>query len=153
MTATAHALVGGAIAASITNPAVGVPLAFISHPLLDMIPHWDFGIGWRKKNKFTLFLESSLDLLLGIVLAFFIFGKNIDPFYFLLCIFVSEIWDILMMPYLLLNWKFFPFKTVYNLQHKIQSKAKTSLLWGILTQIGTVYATVLLLRLAPQFAH
>jgi membrane-bound metal-dependent hydrolase YbcI (DUF457 family) len=51
MTATAHALIGGAIAASIPNPALGLPLAAISHPLVDMIPHWDFGLGWRKKKK------------------------------------------------------------------------------------------------------
>ncbi len=153
MTATAHALVGGAIAASIPNPAIGVPLALVSHPLLDLIPHWDFGIGWRGKNKFTLFLESSLDLLLGIVLAYFLFGKNISSIYFLSCILASESWDILMMPYLLLNWKFPPFQTVYNLQHAMQRKAKASFVWGILTQIGTVYATVLLLRLAPQFIH
>ena len=53
MTATAHALVGGAIAASAINPAIGLPLAALSHPILDMIPHWDLGIGWRGKNKNT----------------------------------------------------------------------------------------------------
>ena len=153
MTATAHALVGGAIAASIPNPVVGVSLAFISHPILDLIPHWDFGLGWRGKNKFTLFLESSLDLLLGLTLAFFIFGKGVEPIYFLVAIFASEIWDILMMPYLLFNWKVAPFKTVYNFQHTIQKKAKATFFWGILTQIGTVYATVLLLRMLPQVAH
>ena len=31
MTATAHAIVGGAIAASISNPAIGLPLAALSH--------------------------------------------------------------------------------------------------------------------------
>ena len=144
MTATAHALVGGAIAASISNPAVALPLSFISHPILDMIPHWDLGMGWRKKNKLTLFLESSLDLLLGIVIAFFLFGRNIDPFYFLSCILVSEIWDIMMMPYILWGWKT-PFSTFYTFQHKIQSNIK--LPWGILTQAATVYGVVWALRL------
>ena len=144
MTATAHALVGGAIAASISNPALGLPLAAISHPILDMIPHWDLGIGWRKKNKVTLFAESVLDLVLGIILAFFIFGRSIDPIYFLSCVFFSEIWDILMMPYLLFKWNFPPFSTAYKLQHKIQSNVK--LPWGILTQAATVYGAVLILR-------
>lgn len=151
MTATAHALVGGAIAASISNPAIGLPLAAMSHPILDMIPHWDFGMGWRGKNTFTLFLESSLDLLLGIVLAFILFGKNVNPVYFLSCIFASEIWDIMMMPYLLFKWDFPPFATFYKMQHKIQSNVK--LPWGIITQAATVYAAVLLLKLVPQFAH
>lgn len=151
MTATAHALVGGAIAASISNPSIGLPLAAVSHPILDMIPHWDLGIGWRGKNKVTLLLESALDLIIGIALAFIIFGKNIDPIYFLSCIFFSEIWDILMMPYLLFGWKFAPFSTAYSLQHKIQTKL--TLPWGIVTQAATVYAAVLLLKLVPQFAH
>jgi hypothetical protein len=147
MTATAHALVGGAIAAAVPDPVLGLSLSFASHPFLDMIPHWDLGLGWRLKNKFTLFLESSLDLLVGILLAYLIFGKAVNPVYFLACIFASEIWDILMMPYLLLAWKFPPFSTVYKFQHGIQSNVR--LPWGILTQAATVYATVLLLR----FAH
>lgn len=144
MTATAHALVGGAIAASITNPAIGLSLAALSHPILDMIPHWDLGVGWRRKNKVTLFAESVLDLSFGIVLAFFIFGRNVDPIYFLACIFFSEIWDILMMPYLLFGWNFPPFSTAYKWQHKIQSNVK--LPWGIVTQAVTVYGAVLVLR-------
>lgn len=145
MTATAHALVGGAIAASIQNPAIGLPLAAASHPILDMIPHWDLGVGWRKKNKVTLFVESALDLILGLSLAYFLFGKNVDPVYLLACIFFSEIWDILMMPYLLFGWNFPPFSTAYRLQHKIQTNIK--LPWGILTQAVTVYGVVLALRI------
>lgn len=144
MTATAHALVGGAIAASISNPAIGLPLAAASHPILDMIPHWDLGVGWRKKNKVTLLVESVLDLIVGIILAYFIFGRNIDPVYLLTCIFFSEIWDFLMMPYLLFGWNFPPFSTAYKWQHKIQTNIK--LPWGILTQAITVYGVVLALR-------
>lgn len=144
MTATAHALVGGAIAAYIPNPAIALPLASLSHPILDMIPHWDFGVGWRKKNKITFFAESVLDLCLGLVLAYLIFGKSTDSIYLLVCIFFSEIWDILMMPYHLFGWKFPPFSTSYKWQHKIQSNIK--LPWGILTQAATVGGVVLVLR-------
>lgn len=145
MTATAHAIVGGAIAASTpTNPALGLTLATLSHPVLDMIPHWDLGVGWRKKNKVTLFAESSLDLILGIIFAYFLFGKNIEPVYFLGCILASEVWDIMMMPYLLFGWKFPPFSTAYTWQHKIQSNIK--LPWGILTQAVTVTGVVFALR-------
>lgn len=74
MTATAHALMGGAIAASISNPAIGLPLAALSHPLTDMIPHWDLGIGWKKKGKKALFFQSTLDLALGLFLTYLIFS-------------------------------------------------------------------------------
>lgn len=136
MTATAHALVGGAIAASVSDPALGIALSFFSHPLLDMIPHWDFGWGWRGKNKLTLFLESGFDLILGVVLAYFLFGQNVNLWYFFACILASEIWDLMMMPYLLWGWKG-PFSYFYTIQSKIQGETKT-VLAGILTQVGTV---------------
>lgn len=144
MTATAHALVGGAIAAAIPNPMIGLPLAAISHPFLDMIPHWDFGWGWRKKTKVRLFSEAIFDLTLGVILAYLLFGRNVDFWYFSGCILLSESWDILQSPYWLLGWKFPPFSSFYNIQHAIQGKAK--LPWGILTQAGTVVAISLFLR-------
>lgn len=144
MTATAHALIGGAIAASVPNPALGISLAAISHPIVDIIPHWDFGLGWRKKSKLLLFFQSCFDLILGLVLTFLIFGKTTNPLYLLVCVFVSESWDILQAPYWLFDWKFFPFSTFYNFQHEINRKAK--LPWGILTQAATVTGLVLVLR-------
>lgn len=145
MTATAHALVGGAIAASTPqNPILGISLAAISHPLLDMIPHWDFGLGWKKKTKALLFFQACFDLILGIVLAFIFFGKSTNPFYLLAVIFVSESWDILQAPYWLFGWKFFPFSNFYNFQHEINRRA--ILPWGILTQAATVTGVVLVLR-------
>lgn len=144
MTATAHALIGGAIAAAIPEPAIGLPLAFISHPIADMIPHWDLGWGWRKKLKSTLFLESAFDLTLGIVLAFLIFGSGVNSYYLLGAIFAAELLDILQAPYWLLNWRFPPFSWVYKIQHSMQGKAK--LPWGILTQAATVITLVIVLR-------
>lgn len=144
MTATAHALVGGIIAASISNPAIGLPLAAASHPFLDMIPHWDFGIGWRKKDKFGLFIQSLLDLMFGLALTFILFGKFVDPIYLLSAIFMSEVWDIMMMPYLLLNWKFFPFSLFYRFGHTTNKTLK--LPWGILTQVAAVLSITYAIR-------
>ncbi len=144
MTATAHALIGGAIAASVPNPAIGIPLAAISHPLLDMIPHWDFGLGWKRKNKIILFLQSFGDLILGVFLTFLIFGGKTDYLYLFLCIFMSVSWDLLLAPYLLLDWKFFPFNFFYKFGHYTNAKAKMPL--GILTQIISVTGIILALR-------
>lgn len=145
MTATAHALIGGAIAASTPqNPILGISLAAISHPILDMIPHWDFGWGWKKKNKLLLFSQAALDLIFGIIVTFLIFGKTTNPVYLSLAIFISVSWDILQAPYWLFGWKFFPFSTFYNVQHEINMKAK--LPWGILTQAATVTGVVFTLR-------
>lgn len=144
MTATAHALVGGAIASTIANPAIGLPLAAISHPLLDMVPHWDFGWGWKKKTKFKLFIQSITDLGLGLIVSWLIFGSRVDPIYLLLAIFFAEFWDMLEAPYWFFNWRFPPFSTIYNIQSKLQGKAK--LPWGIFTQVVAVGVVVLVLQ-------
>ncbi|MEK7617188.1 MAG: hypothetical protein AAB414_03970 [Patescibacteria group bacterium] len=143
MTATAHALVGGAIAASVTNPSIGLPLAALSHPILDMIPHWDFGLGWKKKTKLTLFVQSLLDLTVGVVLTFFLFSGKTDAYYLISAMFLSLVWDFLQMPYLLWGWKF-PFSTFYKVQHEINGKAK--LPWGLITQALTVGGVMLAFR-------
>ena len=144
MTATAHALVGGAIAYSVQNPALGIPLSLLSHPVLDMIPHWDFGWGWRKKTKLKLFCEASLDLTIGIVASYAIFGQFINIYYFLACVLGSILWDLLEIPYWFFNWRFFPFSTLHSIQHHIQGRAK--LPWGILTQVITVGIFIIILQ-------
>ena len=145
MTATAHALIGGTIAAAFPqNPSLGITLAAASHPLLDMIPHWDFGLGWKKKNKVLLFSQAAFDLIFGITVTFLFFGKSVSPIYLLLAIFMSLSWDFLQAPYWLFGWKFPPFSTFYNVSHQINVKAK--LPWGILTQAATVTGLVLVLR-------
>lgn len=146
MTATAHALAGGAIAASIQNPALGIALSALSHPLLDLVPHWDFGWGWKQKTKRRLFAESSLDLIVGVGLAYLFFGQNSQNLvYFAACIFVSEAWDLLEAPYWFLNWRFPPVSWIYNIQSRMQGKTKT-MVEGIATQVVTIALLVLLLQ-------
>lgn len=150
MTITAHILAGGAIAASVPNPYIGIPLAIVSHHIMDIIPHWDEGWGWREKPKFRLFAESFFDLCLGLLLGYAIFvqpgifGLKTNLIYFLILSFFSIAADLLEAPYLFLNWKFPPFSTIYYIQHQLQGKAK--LPWGILTQVATVAGIVLFLK-------
>lgn len=142
MTATAHAIVGGSLAAAFPNdPALGITLAAVSHPFLDMVPHWDFGLGWKKKNKVLLFFQSGADLAFGIIVTFLIFGKFTDNLYLALAIFMSESWDLMLMPYLLFGWKFPPFSTFYKVQHALNRKA--NFFWGILTQAAAVFGFLL----------
>lgn len=67
MTATNHALTGAAIALVIKKPELAIPLAFVSHFVLDAIPHYNpqqinkqtfknYGDSWRKKFSRPLFL-------------------------------------------------------------------------------------------------
>lgn len=145
MTATAHALVGGAIAASVNNPALGLTLSALSHPILDTIPHWDFGWGWREKTKLKLFIESCLDVTLGCVLAYALFGQYVDLRYFIGCVFLSLVWDIAEAPYWFFHWRFPPFSWIYSIQSKFQGKAR-NIYEGIFTQIASFVVIVLVLR-------
>lgn len=150
MTATAHALVGGAIAATFKDPVLGLTLSAASHPVLDLIPHWDFGWGWKQKTKIKLVLQAVFDLSLGLALTWILFGQNTDLIYLTGCVFMSEVWDIMEAPYLFLNWRFPPFSTFYNIQSKLQGKAKNMFI-GILTQVAAVAGIVLVLReLSPH---
>ena len=145
MTATAHALIAGAIVTAVPNPAIGIPLVAISHPIADMIPHWDFGVGWRSKNKILLFLESSADLIFGITITYLLFGSNVNNVYLFLAIFISESWDLLQAPYWLFGWKCFPFSAFYHFGKETNGKA--GMPWGIVTQVASVASLVLALRI------
>ena len=41
MLSTPHLLAGAAIARAIPNPVISLPAAFLSHFVLDAVPHWD----------------------------------------------------------------------------------------------------------------
>jgi hypothetical protein len=74
-----HLLVGAAIAAKIQILPLAIILAFLSHYVLDFIPHWEYSVNnilsrqWRK-SKFD-FLKVALDFGFGILLIF-IFSKT-----------------------------------------------------------------------------
>lgn len=58
MTVTNHALAGALIAGLIASPAVTIPLAFVSHYVLDALPHFGIAVvgdDVRSRNTQTLF--------------------------------------------------------------------------------------------------
>ncbi len=147
MTATAHGLAAGMIAAALKDPVIGVSLSFISHPLLDMVPHWDAGLGWRQKTKKKLFVQASADVLLGFGLGYVVyalFGGGANFWYFLACFVAAESLDLMQIPYWFLGWNFAPFSWVYKFQHQIQGRAR--LPWGIVTQVAALGLVFLILQ-------
>lgn len=149
MTATAHALVGGAIATATThNPALGISLAIVSHPILDMIPHWDFGRGWRDKKKSNFLIEGIFDLLFGLLTSYLLFGIHINLGYFLLVVLASLFFDFIQIPYWFLGWKFAPFSWAYQFGSKLNGRAR--LPWGIFNQVVAVAIVILLSQYIGQ---
>lgn len=76
MLSTPHLLVGAAIGQIIPNPALAIPLSFLSHFPLDAVPHWDGGAP-KPPFKFSTVLKTIFDLIFGLALIFLItFGKQ-----------------------------------------------------------------------------
>lgn len=88
MVLTTHAVVGGAIGRLLPlNPILAFVLAFASHFLLDIIPHWDYPLAskandnveshtMRLRSGWPLVVDFSrvgFDFLLGALLVYFIF--------------------------------------------------------------------------------
>ena len=72
MILTPHLLLGAAIAAKISNPFLILPLAFLSHYFLDLLPHKEYSVEniFKKNWKKSLpdFIKVGVDFSSGIVL-------------------------------------------------------------------------------------
>lgn len=144
MTATAHSLVGASIGRLLPNPFLSIPTAILSNLLMDLIPHWDTGTGWRQRPRIVTFIMTGIDVILGAVLAFLFFYPKTNSLYLISVIFAATLPDWLEAPYLFLGWNFPPFSWFYQFQSKFH--VKNGLPLGILTQV-LVVAPILLLAL------
>lgn len=140
MTATAHALIGASIAAKITNPYIGIPLAIISHFAADLVPHWDAGTNRRLKTITRLRTESAIDVLIGFALSYAMFSGSVNPIYLFVMIIAAQFPDWLEAPASKFGIEIAPFTWARWLGHKLQNRMQ--LPWGLATQIVTVGAVV-----------
>lgn len=74
MTAINHALTGAAIGMLVANPALALPLAFVSHFVCDALPHYGNSQSddiWLKSRRFKqlLIVDASLCVMLVLVLG------------------------------------------------------------------------------------
>lgn len=79
MTGFNHGLTGAVIALTVKRPELAIPLAFLSHFVQDIVPHWNYGVSRDKDRSgrfftksFTRILEADflLSIALMIVLGF-----------------------------------------------------------------------------------
>jgi len=157
MTATAHALVSGAIVASIRDPAIALPLALASHFFMDTVPHWDFGTDWRGRSKTTTGAIAIADTILGFTVAYFIFGGKVAIPTLFLAVALGNLPDWLEAPYYIFFakhdtkelkrnsgfWEKLTYK-IYRLENVFHTKAPAP--FGIYTQFATVAFFLLLLH-------
>lgn len=85
MTATNHALTGAVIVAAVSNPVISLPLALLSHFVLDSLPH--FGahtVAQPGKREFNAILMTDGLLLLSLLIVLVIAGRSVDLTWWLL---------------------------------------------------------------------
>lgn len=141
MTATAHAVIGASIAKVLPNPYLGLPLALISHFIVDKIPHWDPMTDKAKKTKRLIWIETLTDVAVSFILVAILanfFWTKISPSYLFLSAFVSQLPDWLEVPYVFFQQKITPFYQIYLGQkwiHDVWFDARLSAPWGVIIQL------------------
>ena len=157
MLETTHALVAGTIASHTQDPATAVTLSFLSHFLLDAVPHWDFGTNWRGRRKLYTGVVAIVDVIAGFSIGYLIFGKTVPLPLLFTVITVSMVPDWMEAPWYIFfarhdkkvpakNAGFFEKLTfgIYQMENQFHHKAKFPL--GVITQIVAVAFFFLLLK-------
>lgn len=140
MTATGHALIGLALAAQITNPFIGIPLAIISHIAADAFPHWDTGTTMHKKSKRKFVIQSFIDLGISFILPFFLLiylFPQTNLYYAFVMIIAAQGFDWGAAPLNFLGWNFPPFSWVHAAQKSFDHKLDKP--WGIIGQVAILF--------------
>ncbi|MCX6721199.1 MAG: hypothetical protein NT026_01185 [Candidatus Staskawiczbacteria bacterium] len=131
-----HMLLGAAMGHVVKNPILAIIMAYLSHYLLDFIPHIEYDV--KKLKKIIL------DLCLGI-LFIFLFSKN-NP-----VIYICAFFAILPDGFTVLN-NLFPNK-ILEIHNKLHTKKihflrdnkKISNFWRVFSQLLIIFISILLL--------
>ena len=147
MILTPHLLLGAVLASKIEYAPLAIILAFLSHYLLDLIPHIEYSIDNIEKKQWQKslpdFLRVFLDFSLGILLIL-IFSEN-QPIIFI-CAFFAILPDGLsFLNYFFSNkilkiHRYIHHKKIHFLRNK-----KISFYWRVLSQLLVVFISILLL--------
>ena len=151
MLETPHVAAGALIATKIPNPFIAIPLAFASHFVMDILPHWNPHLNKEMEEngyptkKSTVIVTTDAIIALGIG-TFFAFKAT--PNYghsatILLACLASVLPDVVEAPYFFLKTKGETMKKWISLHKSFQKDATP--FWGLLTQAVTVIASTLLI--------
>jgi len=107
----AHAAAGAIIAYKIGSPVLALPLAFGSHFLVDLLPHWNFNLDEEKQKngkippKIMIFMvfDSFLGLILGVSVAAKALPNQLKALTVLIGAFLAVLPDLLEAPFYFWN--------------------------------------------------
>jgi ABC-type spermidine/putrescine transport system permease subunit II len=140
----AHAAVGATIAVKIPNPLIAIPLAFLSHFLLDFVPHWNPSLYTEtkklgqpsQKSNIIVLIDVALSLILGFFLAFRFWPNTQKMMVILLACSAAVAPDVIEGFYFYLGVKTKFLKKLIKFQHEHQTNI--NLIPGLLTQLATL---------------
>jgi hypothetical protein len=145
---TPHTIVAAAIAAKSGNPYLAIPLAILSHFVLDKTPHWnphliakDGSVKKIDKNSLKIIvIDSSAALIIGSAIALSFLPDIKKTLLVFTCCFLAVLPDLIEAPYIFLNYKKESLKKWLFFQKKNQFN--TNIVWGLTAQIVTVAAAL-----------
>lgn len=154
MTAPNHALTGALIGLTVTNPALALPLAFLSHFACDLIPHYDPpGADGAKRFRSKRFVYEFLIVGAGLCLALVLLLAVARPHHWFLaavCAFLATSPDLLWIPRFLharrTGKDVIPNNWFFRLHHRIQWRTGPRLIW-VEAVWFVVFGAVLLTKL------
>jgi len=144
-----HTAVGAAIATKIPNPFLAIPLAFLSHFLLDLIPHWNPSL-YRETKKYgkptkksTWFVigDVILSLGVGLFLASRVWPDLSRALIILFTCFAAVVLDVVEGFYFFLGIRPEFLRRLIEFQHRFQGR--TPLIPGLIIQ-GAIVALALI---------
>ncbi|OGM13733.1 hypothetical protein A3A76_02420 [Candidatus Woesebacteria bacterium RIFCSPLOWO2_01_FULL_39_23] len=152
MLETPHVIVGAVIASKVGNPYLAIPLAFISHFVLEKVPHWNphLNVETVKFGKVTsqsfrlVLLDSFIALISGLTIASWSLPNATQALTIIGASFFAVLPDLVEAPYFFLNWKNNLIKKWIGFQKSLQ--VDTTPAWGLLTQTITILTALWWLR-------
>jgi hypothetical protein len=143
-------MVAGLIAQKIPSPLISYPLIFLSHHLMDFVPHWDTGTGVRsnQKSKRDAIIHTIYDLAIAATLFYLVFQKplgNTISWKMWGAAFVAILPDLIEAPALFLNIKPFPINYLEKFHMKLHKRLNFP--WGLVTQLPFIIGAIILSKL------
>lgn len=144
-----HVALGAAIATKIPNPALAIPLALVSHFVLDQIPHWNphfytetqkYGKPKKESTTFAL-VDIALALGFGLFIASTVLPNITHALVIVICSFFSVLPDLVKSPYFFL--KFRPKWLGGYVKFERSLQADTNPVAGMLTQALVIIGSLL----------
>jgi hypothetical protein len=152
MLETPHVAVGALIATKIPNPLLAIPLAFASHFVIEMIPHWNPHI-FSETKKYGMPTKKSIDIIAVDVVLALITGSWIawqampnmaHAATIMAASLASVLPDLIEAPYFFLKMRNKFLKVWLDFHKSLQ--ADTNVFWGLLTQALTIAAAIFWLK-------